>query len=96
MADLIGLLYAAAISAGGLIGYAKAGSVPSLVAGLGFGTLAAFSSYYGNSALLLLTSGILAGVMGHRYTTTGKLMPAGIVMILSVAMVVRCLMRTSR
>ncbi|XP_038247510.1 transmembrane protein 14C-like [Dermochelys coriacea] len=38
--DWIGFGYAALVTSGGIIGYAKAGSVPSLAAGLLFGSLA--------------------------------------------------------
>uniref|UniRef100_A0A8V0XZ32 Transmembrane protein 14C n=1 Tax=Gallus gallus TaxID=9031 RepID=A0A8V0XZ32_CHICK len=43
--DWIGFGYAALVTSGGFIGYAKAGSVPSLVAGLLFGSLAGLGAY---------------------------------------------------
>ncbi len=43
--DLIGFAYASLVAAGGLLGYFKAGSLISLISGLGFGASAGFSSY---------------------------------------------------
>ncbi|KAJ7407083.1 Transmembrane protein 14C [Pitangus sulphuratus] len=43
--DWLGFGYAALVAAGGVVGYAKAGSVPSLAAGLLFGGLAGLGAY---------------------------------------------------
>uniref|UniRef100_A0A674HV86 Transmembrane protein 14C n=1 Tax=Terrapene triunguis TaxID=2587831 RepID=A0A674HV86_9SAUR len=43
--DWVGFGYAALVTSGGIIGYAKAGSVPSLAAGLLFGSLAGLGAY---------------------------------------------------
>jgi uncharacterized membrane protein (UPF0136 family) len=76
---------AALVAAGGVAGYAKARSLPSLIAGLGFGAM------YGGCAYLIsngqerlghdLSTGlsvILATVMARRFLATRKVMPAGI------------------
>lgn len=43
-ADILGYLYAATVAAGGILGYAKAGSIPSLGAGLAFGAILGFGA----------------------------------------------------
>nr|XP_031543959.1 transmembrane protein 14C isoform X1 [Vicugna pacos] len=80
----IGFGYAALVASGGIIGYAKAGSVPSLAAGLFFGGLAGLGAYQlsqdpRNIWVFLATSGTLAGIMGMRFYHSGKFMPAGLI-----------------
>ena len=60
------------------------GSVPSLVAGLGFGAALAVgaqqvSANPANFYLSLVTSSVLLAVMGTRFRRSGKMMPAGLV-----------------
>ncbi|KAL4676736.1 hypothetical protein H8959_010881 [Pygathrix nigripes] len=79
-----GFGYAALVASGGIIGYVKAGSVPSLAAGLLFGSLAGLGAYQlsqdpRNVWLFLATSGTLAGIMGMRFYNSGKFMPAGLI-----------------
>jgi len=89
MADIYGLAYGALVAIGGLVGYSKAGSIPSLLSGLGFGGLAAFAGYTRNYLLLLGISAILLCVMGSRFYNSGKFMPAGLVALLSLAVLLR-------
>ncbi|KAK2859335.1 hypothetical protein Q5P01_003955 [Channa striata] len=82
--DWLGYGYAALVASGGVIGYVKAGSVPSLAAGLLFGGLAGFGAYQisndpNNVWVSLATSGTLAGLMGKRFYASKKFMPAGLV-----------------
>ncbi|KAH9421111.1 Transmembrane protein 14C [Dermatophagoides pteronyssinus] len=86
-ADFLSIGYACIVAIGGIIGYAKAGSLPSLMAGLGFGVV--LKHYH----LLLATSLALAGLMGYRFYKTGKFMPAGLVFTLSSFMVLRFCLR---
>lgn len=70
------------------------GSIPSLAAGLLFGSALAYGAYQvsqdpSNYSMQLATSSILAGVMGYRFYNSGKIMPAGVVCLLSVAMIAR-------
>uniref|UniRef100_A0AAY5L1P2 Transmembrane protein 14C n=1 Tax=Esox lucius TaxID=8010 RepID=A0AAY5L1P2_ESOLU len=68
------------------------GSVPSLAAGLLFGGLAGVGAYQisqdpQNIWVSLVTSGALAGVMGKRFYSSRKVMPAGLMAALSILMV---------
>ncbi|XP_056290724.1 transmembrane protein 14C [Pseudoliparis swirei] len=82
--DWVGYGYAALIATGGAIGFVKAGSTPSLAAGLIFGGLAGLGAYQisndpKNIWVSLATSGALAGVMGKRFYGSRKFMPAGLI-----------------
>ncbi|XP_022068929.1 transmembrane protein 14C-like isoform X2 [Acanthochromis polyacanthus] len=93
-ADWIGLSYAVLVSAGGVLGFVKAGSLTSLVAGLLFGLLAAVGSYQTsqnprNVWLSLATAGTLAAVMGFRFLNSWKFMPAGLMTLASALMLVK-------
>lgn len=94
MTDYVSIAYALTVTAGGLLGYVRAGSIPSLAAGVVCGTLMGFGAYQTsqnpkNVGLSLATSAILCGVMGYRFMNSGKFMPAGLVAALSVLMVCR-------
>ncbi|CAK6965571.1 transmembrane protein 14C-like [Scomber scombrus] len=94
--DWIGFGYAALVVVGGFIGYVKAGSVTSLVAGLLFGLLAAAGAYLAsknpkNVWLSLGTSGALTAVMGMRFLSSWKFMPAGLMTLASGLMLARIL-----
>ncbi|XP_044075945.1 transmembrane protein 14C-like isoform X1 [Siniperca chuatsi] len=95
--DWIGFSYAVLVSAGGITGYVKAGSVTSLAAGLLFGLLAAVGAYLASqnptNVWLSLgnagTSGALAVVMGLRFLNSWKFMPAGLMTLASGLMLVK-------
>ncbi|XP_039609960.1 transmembrane protein 14C [Polypterus senegalus] len=92
--EWFGFGYAALVASGGIMGYVKAGSVPSLAAGLFFGSLAGFGAYQMSSDpknvwVSLAASGTLAGVMGMRFYNSGKIMPAGIIAGASLLMLGR-------
>jgi uncharacterized membrane protein (UPF0136 family) len=75
------------VMAGGVYGYFKKGSTPSLIAGLTVGSVLVGSGYliaatdhvYHGHCLATATSGLLALAMGGRFASTGKFMPAGMV-----------------
>nr|XP_045013812.1 transmembrane protein 14C-like [Jaculus jaculus] len=89
-----GFGYAALVATGGITGYAKAASVPSLAAGLFFGSLAGLGAYQlsqdpSNVWAFLATSGTLAGIMGMQFYNSGKFMPAGLIAGASLLMVAK-------
>mmetsp|Transcript_23031 Transcript_23031/g.54657 ORF Transcript_23031/g.54657 Transcript_23031/m.54657 type:complete len:126 (+) Transcript_23031:367-744(+) len=80
------------VMAGGAMGYAKKGSVPSLVAGLTFGGLLLGSGIlinkgdcYEGHLLASGVTGLMTIAMGKRFLSTGKFMPAGAVATLGAA-----------
>jgi uncharacterized membrane protein (UPF0136 family) len=79
---------------GGVIGYLKAGSTASIVAGGISGVALIVAAYLlpGNVALGLVIAGVvsiaLAGKFIPDFMRTGKVMPAGLMAILSVIGVV--------
>lgn len=68
------------------MGFARRKSMPSLIAGVTFGTGYLASAYLINKGdgveghgISLLLSSTLTGVMGLRFSRTGKFMPAGLI-----------------
>merc|ERR1711990_487468 len=79
---------------GGIMGFVKKRSVPSLLAGLTFGGLASFGAYdasenpdtpYVGAAV----AGLLGTAMGTRALKSKSFMPAGAVSLLSLAMLTK-------
>lgn len=76
--------------AGGIIGFVKAGSVPSIVAGAILGILLLVSAFLLPDHQLaglaggLIISLLVAGQFIPKFIRTGKAMPAGMMSILSV------------
>lgn len=63
------------------------GSVPSLGAGLLFGSVLGFGAYQlsadpNNYYVSLGTSAVLGGVMGMRFLNSGKFMPPGLIAVM--------------
>lgn len=87
-------LYALVVLAGGITGYTKAGSLSSLVMGIGFSLLLFFSAagqykrntqaYYSG---LILTI-ILTLFFAWRFTQTFAFMPSGLMVIISLLVLV--------
>ena len=80
-------VYGLVLILGGTMGYVKAKSVPSLVAGVICGVIALLLGYYytwhfAPEAALLLSI-LLIVIMGRRYLRTRKAMPALLVVVLS-------------
>eukprot|EP00096_Caligus_rogercresseyi_P005589 TRINITY_DN214_c0_g1_i1.p1 TRINITY_DN214_c0_g1~~TRINITY_DN214_c0_g1_i1.p1 ORF type:complete len:108 (+),score=27.16 TRINITY_DN214_c0_g1_i1:59-382(+) len=92
--DYIGFAYSAAVALGGIMGFVKRGSIPSMAAGVVFGGAAAFGAYQFSEShksyhVALGVSSTLLGVMGYRFVNSQKFMPAGLIAGLSLLMVVR-------
>jgi len=84
---LILYIYGILLIVGGLMGYAKAKSMPSLVAGVVCGLIALFLGYryawhFAPHAALILSL-VLIFMMGRRYLATRKPMPALVIVVLS-------------
>ncbi|GAA5823770.1 hypothetical protein JCM10212_000879 [Sporobolomyces blumeae] len=86
---LFGLVSAALISLGGVIGFVKRSSIASLVAGGGSGALLAYGVNARNPKLVTGVATMLLFVMGSRFVKSGKFMPAGLVTVLSAGLVWR-------
>ena len=85
-------IYGILLIVGGLMGYMKAKSVPSLVAGLVCGFIALLLGYrytwhFAPHAALILAL-VLIFLMGRRYLRTRKPMPALLIVVLSVIVAV--------
>jgi uncharacterized membrane protein (UPF0136 family) len=83
------LIFGALTILGGIIGYVKAGSLPSIIAGAITGVLLLVAGWilptHRVAGLLtaLIVSLLLAGQFIPKFFRTGKVMPAGVMSILS-------------
>ena len=96
--DYLSYGYALSVVAGGVIGFFKAGSLPSLFAGLLFGGLAGYGGYNTSRNLRhvgygLAASAFLLTFMGYRYLNSGKFLPAGLVAVLSFFQIIHLLVK---
>ena len=85
-------IYGILLIVGGAMGYVKAKSVPSLVAGMICGIIALFLGYryawhFAPHAAFILAL-VLIILMGRRYLNTRKAMPALLIVVLSVVVAV--------
>ena len=84
-------VYAVLLAVGGVIGYSKAGSRPSLIAGLGsavaaiLALLLSFQNPSWGMGLGALVATLLAVFFGYRFAVkTRKFMPAGLLALVSL------------
>jgi uncharacterized membrane protein (UPF0136 family) len=89
------LIYGILVAAGGAIGYFKAGSMASLIAGVGSGLLLAGASmammkgsYQVGWWISLIVALLLLGRFGSAAMKGFKMMPGGMVIILSLIVIV--------
>jgi uncharacterized membrane protein (UPF0136 family) len=90
--DVLLYVYGAFLIFGGVMGYVKAHSTPSLVAGVVCGIIAIILGFrypwhYAPYAALLLALFLII-IMGRRYLRTRKPMPALLIVVLSVIVAV--------
>ncbi len=100
---VIGLVYGGLVLAGGLIGYATTGSLPSAVAGGAFGiailgsAIAMLKGKTGGWYAALGLTAVLTLFFGIRLWQGGAFMPTGLMATLSViAVVLLVVLRRSR
>ena len=84
------LVFGALTIVGGIIGYVKAGSLPSIIAGAITGVLLLVAGFLlpehraTGIATAFVVSFVLAAQFVPKFIRTGKMMPAGMMSILSV------------
>ncbi|MDB5349101.1 MAG: hypothetical protein JWN86_348 [Planctomycetota bacterium] len=86
------LVYAVLLGVGGLIGFLKAGSRPSLIAGLSSAAIAMLSlglTWLGGLGfwLGLILAVLMTGTFAVRFRKTGKFMPSGMLAVMSLVMI---------
>lgn len=91
---IVVVIYALLVVIGGMIGFIKANSVPSLVMGMTFALGLLLSAVAmvkgiknGYYAAIALTA-ILIAFFGYRYVITQQIMPAGFMSILSIVVII--------
>jgi uncharacterized membrane protein (UPF0136 family) len=88
------LIFGVLTIAGGVIGYVKAGSMPSIIAGSISGILLLVAAWLlaenrvSGLAMALIVSFLLCGYFVPKFMRTGAVMPAGMMSILSAIGVV--------
>ncbi|MBK9316185.1 MAG: TMEM14 family protein [Acidobacteria bacterium] len=103
MVSWLVLIYGILVAVGGVMGYAKANSSASLIAGLGAGILLAGSSvammkgsYQTGWWIALVVSILLLGRFGMAAMKEFKMMPGGMVIIMSLIVLAALIMNRGR
>ncbi len=92
-AAIIVWVYGALVLVGGVMGWVKARSKPSLIAGIVFGVAlivvgAGINAGHGTDVRVAATlAAVLGIIMGVRFAKSRKFMPAGLLAIVSAAVV---------
>ena len=88
------IVYAVLLIVGGVMGFVKAKSRPSLIAGVGSGIIAAIAAWIsatynedGGYSLALLLAIVLFLFFGYRASVSRKFMPGGLLAVASVVVI---------
>ena len=93
------LIFAILVLVGGIIGYAKARSVPSLVSGLISGIALGCASFLiraqhpAGTLLAAVVTVVLAAIFFIRWIKTKKFLPAGMLLLLSILELIVLILR---
>lgn len=88
------LVYALLVFLGGIFGYVKAGSVPSLVMGVAFAVIlstSAFAMFNGKKAGFFTAAAAIIFLIAffiYRFALTAKFMPSGLMSLISLVVLV--------
>ncbi|MGE0104388.1 MAG: TMEM14 family protein [Blastocatellales bacterium] len=103
MVSWLVLIYGVLVAAGGVMGYIKANSTASLAAGLGAGLLLVGSSvammknsYQAGWWIALVVSILLLGRFGSAAMKEFKMMPGGMVIIMSLVVLAALILNRGR
>lgn len=103
MVSWLVLIYGVLVAAGGVMGYIKANSAASLIAGLGAGLLLVGSSvammknsYQAGWWIALVVSILLLGRFGSAAMKEFKMMPGGMVIIMSLVVLAALILNRGR
>lgn len=84
------VIYALIILIGGVIGFVKAGSIPSLAMGVVFASLLILTALQVHKKMIIgvylsaILTGFLALFFCYRFFSSYKFMPAGLILLLSL------------
>jgi uncharacterized membrane protein (UPF0136 family) len=94
-ATVVVLIYGAVVLIGGVMGWIKARSKPSLISGVVLGGALIFTGFFINRPAGLWTAlaltAVLTILMGGRFIRSKKFMPAGMIALLSLAVLIALL-----
>ena len=91
--ELVILVYAVFMGLGGWVGGTKSGSTPSLIAGVASFAVLVVSYIIGQPWIAVGVSALLAAVFFRRVSKTRKLMPSGMLLVISAVVFVYLLIQ---
>ncbi|KAI6655582.1 hypothetical protein LOD99_2081 [Oopsacas minuta] len=92
--DYISYIYGLLVLFGGIFGYIKSHSLPSLLVGVSFGLLILYGGYQTSlnkkdATISIVLAILVALIMGYRFMLTGRFMPGGFITLVSVGQALR-------